>query len=134
MGFDNRIMRGLEMSLEGAVTRQRAVAHNMSNVNTPGFKRLQVNFEDELKNALLGYNGKLYLKTTKSKHISNKTDKFEPEISRDNSMGSRADGNNVDIDKEMISMVKNNIYYNTAINQLNKRIAMMKYIASDGRR
>jgi flagellar basal-body rod protein FlgB len=131
---NNRTINALEMSLEGAVTRQKAAAHNMSNINTPGFKRLQVNFEEELKNALGGYNRKLRLKTTSDKHISNIPDKFVPPVTRDYSLGLRADGNNVDIDKEMVMMAQNNIYFDTAVSQLNKRIEMLKYIESDGRR
>jgi len=118
----------LEASLNGSTARQNIIAHNISNVNTPGFKQFLVNFEDQLNDSLI--NTKLPLKITSSKHISNGDNDLK--VTRDTSPG-RADGNNVNLETEMTAMVKNDIYFNAALNQINKKIAIKKYAISDGR-
>jgi flagellar basal-body rod protein FlgB len=118
--------RVLETSLNASVARQKTIAHNVSNSNTPGFKRFLTNFEDQLNNT-----SNLPLKITNSNHIGN--NESEIGVERDTSPGLRADGNNVDLEKEMTAMVKNDIYFNAVLNQLNKKIAMQKYVLSDGK-
>lgn len=127
MGFEmERVFRIMEASLNGSVARQNSIAHNVSNINTPGFKRVLVDFEEQLKSQQ-----GLSLKITSPKHISADTGGIT--VERDNSPGLRADGNNVNLEQEMTAMVKNDIYFNATLNQINKKIAMKKYVLSDGR-
>lgn len=120
-----RVFQVMEASLNGSTARQNIIAQNISNINTPGFKRYLTNFEDQLNQA------NLPLKITDPKHIG--TNESEIKVERDNSPGLRADGNNVDLEKEMTAMVKNDIYFNAVLNQLNKKISMQKYVLSDGK-
>src|SRR3989304_2975241 len=39
----------LQAALEGYSARHRAVVHNIANVDTPGFQRLEVDFEKKLQ-------------------------------------------------------------------------------------
>lgn len=127
MGFKmDHVSQVLEASLNGSIARQSIIAHNISNINTPGFKSLLVNFEEQLKNP-----AGLPLNVTSPKHIG--ADGSEFKVERDNSPGLRADGNNVDLETEMTAMVKNDLYFNAALNQLNKKISMQKYVLSDGK-
>jgi len=135
VGYTDRTFKALEKAVDGAVTRQQAISHNLSNINTPGYKRMQVSFEDQLRQILLQQRPRLPLKTTREKHINNLPDlNFKPQITRDNSQQMRPDQNNVNVENEMVDMVKNGFYLNAVINQLNKRLAIIKYIDSDGRR
>lgn len=121
----------LESSLNGAIARQKTIAHNVSNINTPGFKRFLVDFEDQLENAQRRYQ-QLPLQVTQEKHIKiPANESFDS--ARDLSPGLRADGNNVNLEQEMTLMVKNDVYFNAALNQVNKKIAILKYVISDGR-
>ena len=123
----------LEASLNGSATRQKLIAHNISNLNTPGFKSYLVDVEANIKDLVAGQQNQLQLKTSSPRHISGGNNSIETKITRDTSTGRSADGNNVDLADEMVAMAKNNIYYNGALNQLNKKIAMLKYVISDGR-
>jgi flagellar basal-body rod protein FlgB len=38
----------LNLALEAAAMRQQAIAHNIANANTPGYRRITVSFEDQL--------------------------------------------------------------------------------------
>ena len=42
----------LEKALDGSSSRHRVLANNIANVNTPGFKRGEVSFQEELRRAL----------------------------------------------------------------------------------
>jgi flagellar basal-body rod protein FlgB len=133
--FNNRTMKVLEKALDGASAKQKAIAHNIANVNTHGFKSFEVSFKEQLRNAL-GHSDKLTLKATDHRHITNKIDINElvPQVTRNNTTSARADGNNVDIDKEMTELAKNTIYNSAAITQLNKKLAILRYVISEGRR
>ncbi len=117
----------LESSINGAVARQKIIAHNISNINTPGFKQFLVDVE----NRLADEQQSLPLKRTSSKHLPGINDPGA--VTRDQAPALRMDGNNVDLEQQMNLMAKNEIYMNAATNQLNKKIAMKKYVLSDGR-
>lgn len=120
----------LEASLDGSIARQKAIAHNVSNIDTPGFKRFLVDVEKQLQSSP-GMKQQLPMFVTEAKHINHPVDESIHE-KRDLSPGLRLDGNNVDLEFEMINMVKNDVYFNAALNQVNKKIAMLK-LAIDGK-
>lgn len=112
----------LKKTLDASALRQRVTAHNIANVNTKGFKRSQVVFEDKLQQEIE--------KTGSTQNIRD----IEPEVITDNSTSMREDGNNVDIDLEMANMATNNILYNTLITQINTKLGIMRYIINEGRK
>jgi flagellar basal-body rod protein FlgB len=122
----------LEKALNGSTVRQNAIAHNISNINTPGFRQFLVNFEDQLASSDSPY-GLLPLKLTKANHIGNEANTSAFEVERDTSPALRADGNNVNLEEQMTAMVKNDVYFNAALNQINTKIAMKKYVISGGK-
>jgi len=132
LGFEvDNTFRVIEASLNGSLARQKVIAHNVSNINTPGFKRFLVDFEEQLANPQRKP-AQLPLKVTRARHISIPVNE-DFAVTRDLSPGLRADGNNVNLEQEMSLMVKNNVYFNAALNQINKKIAVRKYVLSDGR-
>lgn len=133
--LNNRTLLALGKALDGSSQRQKAIAHNIANINTPNYKKINVSFQDQLQ-AALGNSQKISLSRTNERHIQSKPklSDVEPIISRDNSTSMRPDKNNVDIDQEMTQLAENTIYYYTLISQLNKRISHLKHIISEGRR
>src|SRR4029079_10243927 len=84
----------LRAAMSGLAARQRAIANNVANVDTPNFKATEVRFEDALKSAI----GRG--KPSGGLHQNG----LNSEVSRTsvvNTTSTRADGNNVDIDREM---------------------------------
>lgn len=126
--FD-QTLGSLEAALNKSMARQKVIAHNVSNIDTPGFKRFLVDFEDQLVNSQ-GIK-QLPLLVTEDKHI-NTSIVESSNGQRDLSPGLRKDGNNVDLETEMISMIKNDTFYNAAINQVNKKFTMLK-LAIEGK-
>ncbi|CDF58024.1 flagellar basal body rod protein FlgB [Thermobrachium celere] len=118
----------IKKSLDASSERARAIAHNISNVNTPGYKANRVIFEEKVKGIL--ENSSIFLKTTNKNHIgdSNNLKNLTHTIKKDNSKSMRLDGNNVDIDLEMANLAANQILYNALISQANTRIAMRRSV------
>lgn len=127
--------KALEKGLDAAWQRNEAIAHNLANVDTPGFKRKKVEFEEHLNNAL-----KSSLKgfRTNSRHIpigQRSVDEIEIRIMEDSSdFSMRLDGNNVDIDSEMAQLAKNTIKYNTLAQSLNTSLRRIKSAVNEGRK
>ena len=117
--------------------RQEVIANNIANVNTPNFKKSNVEFEELLAREIYGEepNGKLNLARTHDKHLPYKPLKFhaQPTIVQDNSTTMRVDDNNVDIDIEMATLAKNQIYYNTIVTEFGGHVSKLKAaITSNG--
>lgn len=119
----------LKKSLNASSLRSKAIANNIANLNTPDFKRSYVSFEDTLNQNT----DNLALKTTDAKHINNEDEFAEPKVETDYSTGNRQDGNNVDIDNEMVNQAANELMYNALVSQVNTRLSVTNYIINDGR-
>jgi len=103
----------LTKSLDAGMLRNKAIANNIANVSTPGYKRLEVSFEDELRKAL--DHGKLKGTRTDEKHLDiGKLDisSLSPKIKKPNDPTLPSGVNNVDIDAEMSKLAENQILYN----------------------
>jgi flagellar basal-body rod protein FlgB len=88
---------GLERALSGAAQRQSAIATNLANVNTPGYRRQDVDFHSELEKAF--GRGKDAVAAV------------HPGLQVDPSAPMRADGNSVDVDTEAAAQAKNGLEY-----------------------
>jgi len=113
----------MKKGLDTAALRQRITSNNIANVNTVGFKRSAVSFEDNLKEAL------------KEEGAGRSSlGEVEPKVIRDNSTVMRSDQNNVDIDIEMLNLSSNQIKYNALTQLTSDRYSNMRYIINEGRR
>ena len=95
--------------LDAANTRHEVIAHNLANVNTPNYKRLEVVFEKELDRFLVGKSGQAKAKVVESSDV--------PE---------RKDGNTVDIDVEMGQLTQNTLMMNAATQLLAMQISQLR--------
>jgi flagellar basal-body rod protein FlgB len=127
--------RLIEKSLDASWLRNEAISNNIANVNTPGYKKSYVKFEDALANSIgqATITGNL----RRDSHIpigKNAALSVNPEISTEEFTSVRRDGNNVDIDVEMAELAKNTIKYNSLIAQLTKEFRKMSLVINDGRK
>ncbi|KUO52776.1 MAG: hypothetical protein APF76_02250 [Desulfitibacter sp. BRH_c19] len=133
--FKSDVLVTLQKGLDGSSARQNTIANNIANVNTPGYKKKEVSFENELRAALVK-SDKVQMSRTHPDHILKYPTllKVEPRVLRNEFQSMRMDRNNVDLDQEMTKMAANSLYYNSLISQLNKRISLLKHTISEGRR
>ena len=106
----------LEKMLDVSSIKHKVIANNIANVNTPGYKKMDVSFADQLEKAL-------------NESSVNKFDALQPKIvisKEDTSETVRNDGNNVDMDKEVSSLVKNTLSYSIFTQLLAKKYEGIK--------
>ena len=122
--------------MTAATIRQEVIANNIANVNTPNYRKSVVEFEDMLAREIYGEepDGKLKMVRTHDKHLPFKPFDFhaEPTITEDNTTIMRVDDNNVDIDIEMTSLAKNQLYYNALATELGGHVTRLKNAISSG--
>jgi flagellar basal-body rod protein FlgB len=123
MLFADRTSAALAKCLDGVGLRQRVIADNIANVETPGFTRSEVDFEGQLKEAL-GSSPDVAMKRIGDVNAKVRADHMSP---------ARSDGNNVSIDKEMAGMTKNTMQYEALIQLMNLKGSMLRS-AIEGRR
>ncbi len=123
----------LEKALASSALRQKVISNNIANVNTPGFKKSEVSFENKLQAAMS--QTQLQLVRTNENHLdaADSSADLNPSVLVDNTTSMRLDGNNVDIDKEMASLAKNSIYYNAVAQQLGKNYSMLLSAIKEGK-
>ncbi len=116
----------IKNGLDAASMRQKAISSNIANVNTEGYKAEKVEFESELKRAL--GNGGVGMESTSESHIGGAAAKVSPRTVSDESNSMNENGNNVDIDSEMVSLSANEIYYSALVEQMNIKLRSMSYV------
>lgn len=114
----------LQKALDGTWQRQKAIANNIANHETPGYKSISVEFEHALKNELNRAGSSVPDKIRNAKITSH----------TNSDLSYRADGNNVDIDKESIDLVKTQIQYQYLTRSLTDYYARLRYAISEGKR
>ena len=122
----------LRRSLDAASLRQRVIANNIANVDTPRFKRSEVQFEDVLRQYLQRTRkdtSRTVMMRTHPKHMDaggagSGLPAATVKVDRSTAMNNNL--NNVDIDYEMALMAENQLYYYTLIQQVNHEIRSLR--------
>jgi flagellar basal-body rod protein FlgB len=99
--------------MDVATMRHQVISQNLANANTPGYRQLEVAFEDVFARAM-------------DKHGETGALHVAPRIVEGHGNPPRQDGNTVDLDKEVGSMNKNALLYNAATQMLMSRLGMMR--------
>ncbi len=122
----------LEKSLNATWARNEAISQNLANVETPGYKRKDVPFEQRLKEAMDNATSVNSNHTDTSKI---NIDDIDISVEEDNSaLSMRLDGNNVDPDSEAAQLAKNSIKYNVLTDALNSKYKSLRTVITEGRR
>ncbi len=105
----------LERSISGATQRQEALAANIANASTPGYKRVDVDFHGALAAALGSSDAKTKLATTS----------FATQA--DGTVGTtQADGNSIDVENESAKMAANALEQQAAVSVAKTRNAILR--------
>ncbi len=133
--FNTQSIRTLEKTIDAATLRQRVIANNVANVDTPNFKGSYVSFEDALSEAI-NPPQKLAGTRTNEKHMQVGRDRYQeesdPQVQLDTTTAMNNNYNNVDIDYQMAEMSKNQLRYNVLIQKMNSEFRNLK-TAIEGR-
>jgi flagellar basal-body rod protein FlgB len=127
--FSDNSIRAAIMSLDGLSQRQSIISNNIANVDTPGYRAQEVDFESVMKRALRS-KGSIQLAATNGAHLGVANGKRINQVTEKPGGTARADGNNVDIDSEFMDMSMTGIQYQAVSQELSKKLSLLKTIAS----
>lgn len=115
----------LDKAADASWTRENLIANNIANVNTPGYKRRDLDFESLLKEQL----GNCKHESLDSKMRGVDLTQLNPNIAYDYANFSyRLDGNNVDIDTEQVELASEQIKYQALTTSISSEFTRMKTV------
>lgn len=111
----------LSKALDVSSLRNQLITNNIANVDTPGYKRKEVDFQSYLQDALRS--------NSDGNQDTARVRNQAPRVFDENSnYSTRSDDNNVDIELEMSYLAQNSIQYNTLISQVNYNFNRLKMV------
>ncbi len=116
----------LHKILQATGARQKLLASNVANAETPGYKARDIKFGSFLGKALK-------LATTKPNHVNNQNNGGIDGTIVEKKNPAWGDGNNVELNTEVAKMQENMLTHNAAIKILNSKIKMFRSAISSGR-
>jgi len=102
----------LEQYMDLLSARQKLVASNIANADTPGYKTRDIDFQTEFQSAIAG---------------------FGPQVVEARGLAVRNDGNNVSIDRESRLLAENDLRFSIASNLLRDQIKSVKMAIEEGK-
>lgn len=110
-GIGDQTMRALESALTGLSRRAEVRANNVANVNTPGFRAQRVDFEGTLREAL---------------RRGAPEGAGAPAVRPDPRLPNPQTGNSVDLESEVVGMIKDNLLRDAMVNSFNHKAALLR--------
>ena len=102
----------LKSAADASWTREEVLTNNIANVDTPNYKRQDVEFSSYLANAL----------QRSGKNSASLTQRVNSTLSY------RTDGNNVDLSTENVELASEQINYNALIDSMNNEFSRFKAV------
>jgi len=141
----DRSLAILDLALDGLAHREQAVATNLSNVDTPGYQPVSVNFEDTLQGLIAQSSGSsggapsgspaadVALRTTDVRHFASPDGTVPTRGGTvDTFSGSlRNDGNAVDLESEMTALAETQLKFGAVSRLVTGKVEMLRTVITD---
>ncbi|MBI5903930.1 MAG: flagellar basal body rod protein FlgB, partial [Deltaproteobacteria bacterium] len=125
-GLFDRTITLLGDALDLRASRQKVLASNIANQETPGYRARDINFEDELRNREGGVQAGVILASTNASHIGPASSGSpEPQVVERATDLAGYDGNSVGIEGEMVKLSENALMYTVAAKMLRSKFATL---------
>lgn len=137
MVLSSPVLDSLQRCMDLCSKRHVLIANNIANVNTPGYKRLDLEFEKLMKQEVQRQCGEApptQLWRTHPGHQAPAKERGFVAVQVDAGTVHRNDGNNVDIDFEMALLASNQLTYEAAARLLTGELGLLWKAVSEGRR
>ena len=125
---DSAIMAALGRQMTQAVAKQAVAAGNLANIDTPNYRTREASFGDVLN----GEMQKLKMTITDQHQIAG-SDSHTPQSSEASGLESRRDGNNVQLDRELLTMTKASADFAAAQTALSAKFRLIRFAINEGR-
>ena len=121
----NQSTKKLERAMDASNLRQQLLNQNLANVNTPYYKRLDVDFNSVFAQEI--DKNELQLRRTHRKHYGNSFPVEGPlKVTRETKTIERYDQNNIDVEYEMAQVAENALYFESLTTSWTKEMARVK--------
>jgi len=125
----------LQRVMDLRVQNQQVIAGNVANANTPGYTPVRLEFEKNLREAVNSSANAFTGGATHPAHFAmgggGEIEKVQATVIRARPSTAIGDGNEVDINQEMVLLSENEILYEAASQMLTKKLGLVKYIAQE---
>jgi flagellar basal-body rod protein FlgB len=101
------IMSMLESYLKLTASREQAISANIANIDTPGYRTRDINFESEFNKVMSG--------SLRQSEDGSEAVQLSPVIHEIQGLMERPDGNNVSLDHEGLLLARTQLQYQLAI-------------------
>jgi flagellar basal-body rod protein FlgB len=130
--FDTTLAH-LERSLDVRLVRQNVLSGDLANVDTPNYHPRDVDFAAAMASAEGGA-GAQTVAATDPRHLggSDPSGAGDVPIVEDAGAAPTLDGNRVDLDRTMTALAENGLAYGADARAASKKLAILRYAASDG--
>lgn len=123
---DSAVIAALRRQMTVAVARQVASAGNLANVDTPGYQTKEVSFDEALAKQVGS------TAAANPRHIAlGQGDGMK--VSETPNLAARRDGNNVQIDRELLTMSRAAGDFSAAQTALAAKFRLVRYAINEGR-
>lgn len=126
---DAAVLAELRRQLTLAAAKQTVSASNLANVDTPGFRAQELDFARTLDSTL---SGAVALTNTHARHLQTAPE-AGPATKEADGLPSRRDGNNVQIDRELLAMTQAQGEFSRAQTVLAAKFRLVRYAINEGR-
>ncbi len=109
--FTDSTVPSLARFLDLSAARQRLIASNLANIDTPGYRTRDIDFQTEMRNAL----GK------------------EPTVKQVQDLAERPDGNNVSVDREGLLLAENQLQFRVGVQLLRTEFRRLLSAINEGK-
>lgn len=117
----------LKAAADASWTREEVLTNNIANVDTPNYKRQDVDFTTYLRSALSRTNGGSSSLTNRVNNL-NYNDIAIRTYTDNSTLSYRLDGNNVDLSTENVELASEQINYNAFIDSMNNEFSRFKTV------
>ena len=119
----------LDKAADASALRGSAIANNLANVDTPNYKRQDVDFESVLQRELGSYQSQYKSNAARVKRINGNLQSLEVGTYTDMvGYSYRLDKNNVDVDTENVELAANTEKYNGLIDGITSEFERLKMV------
>ena len=132
--FEDNGMRQMERFMDLAVQRQKLISSNLSNVDTPAYKTVDIDFEQQLQASMQGQG--IQMKVTNDRHLQSAAGlqgQATGLVKEVEGLTLRNDLNNVNIDREMSELSTNAMKFTTVAQMISGKFRTLKAAITEGR-
>jgi flagellar basal-body rod protein FlgB len=130
--FEDSAMRMMEKFLDFSVQRQSLISSNLANVDTPGYKTVDINFEQELQSAVGRQENSLSVTNNRHIPIPASGSQSAP-VQQIDGLTMRNDMNNVSVDREMAELSTNALKFSMVAQLIAGKFRTLKSAIQEGR-